>query len=103
MEFGKLQSSVKLDLSTCFELGCLPDSIVDLSQLKTFDYSSATNWKISQWSWGNFKAWWNSTYLVVSSWGVDLIQLWTCHNSKHFDFECATNWRICKWQIGAFF
>jgi Leucine-rich repeat (LRR) protein len=36
MEFEKLQSSVKLDLSACFELGCLPDSIVDLSQLKTF-------------------------------------------------------------------
>ncbi len=36
MEFGKLQSLVELDLSSCSELGCLPDSIVDLSQLKTF-------------------------------------------------------------------
>ncbi len=36
MEFGKLQSLVELHLSKCFELGCLPDSIVDLSQLKTF-------------------------------------------------------------------
>ncbi|CAK9231015.1 unnamed protein product [Sphagnum troendelagicum] len=35
-EFGKLQSLVKLDLSRCSQLGCLPDSIVDLSQLKTF-------------------------------------------------------------------
>jgi len=25
-----------IDLSRCSELGCLPDSIVDLSQLKTF-------------------------------------------------------------------
>jgi Leucine-rich repeat (LRR) protein len=37
MQFGKLQSLVELDLSHCFELGYLPDSIVDLSQLKTFD------------------------------------------------------------------
>jgi hypothetical protein len=33
---GKLQSLVQLLLSECFELGCLPDSIVDLSQLKRF-------------------------------------------------------------------
>jgi Leucine-rich repeat (LRR) protein len=37
MEFGKLQSLVEVHLSECSELGCLPDSIVDLSQLKTFD------------------------------------------------------------------
>jgi hypothetical protein len=36
MEFGKLQSLVELDLSNYSKLGCLPDSIVDLSQLKTF-------------------------------------------------------------------
>jgi len=36
MEFGKLQRLVELDLSPCSQLGCLPDSIVDLSQLKTF-------------------------------------------------------------------
>jgi Leucine-rich repeat (LRR) protein len=36
VEFGKLQSLVELDLSSCIELGCLPNSIVDLSQLKTF-------------------------------------------------------------------
>jgi hypothetical protein len=36
MEYGKLQSLVELDLSECFELRCLLDSIVDLSQLKTF-------------------------------------------------------------------
>ncbi len=36
MEFGKLQSLVELDLFTCSQLGCLPNSIVDLSQLKTF-------------------------------------------------------------------
>jgi hypothetical protein len=36
MELGKLQSLVELDLFWCFELGCLPNSIVDLSQLKMF-------------------------------------------------------------------
>ncbi len=36
VEFGKLQSLVELDLSECSELGCLPDSIVHLPQLKTF-------------------------------------------------------------------
>jgi Leucine-rich repeat (LRR) protein len=36
MEFGKLQNLMELDLSGCSQLGCLPDSIVDLSQLKTF-------------------------------------------------------------------
>jgi Leucine-rich repeat (LRR) protein len=38
MEFGKLQSLVELDLSSCSQLGCLPDSIVHLSQLKTFGF-----------------------------------------------------------------
>jgi Leucine-rich repeat (LRR) protein len=36
MEFGKLQSLVQLNLSSCSKLGSLPDSIVDLSQLETF-------------------------------------------------------------------
>jgi Leucine-rich repeat (LRR) protein len=36
MEFGKFQSLVKLNLSCYFQLGCLLDLIVDLSQLKTF-------------------------------------------------------------------
>ncbi len=36
MEFEKLQSLVELELFECSELGCLPDSIVDLSQLKKF-------------------------------------------------------------------
>jgi hypothetical protein len=31
MEFGKLQSVVELDLSSCSKLGCLPDSIMNLS------------------------------------------------------------------------
>jgi len=35
-EFEKLQSLVELNLSDCSKLQCLPDSIVDLSQLKTF-------------------------------------------------------------------
>jgi Leucine-rich repeat (LRR) protein len=59
MEFGKLQSLVKLNLSCYSQLGCLPDSIVDLSQLKTFRLGGVTNWRIYQWSSGNFKAWWN--------------------------------------------
>ncbi len=36
MKFEKLQSLVELDLSHCSELRCLPDSIVDLPQLKKF-------------------------------------------------------------------
>jgi Leucine-rich repeat (LRR) protein len=45
MEFGKLQSLVELDLSDCSQLGCLPDSIVDLSQLKTFRLSYCRKFK----------------------------------------------------------
>jgi hypothetical protein len=36
MEFEKLQSLVQVHLSGCSELGCLFDSIVVLSHLKTF-------------------------------------------------------------------
>jgi hypothetical protein len=39
MEFGKLQSLVELDLFDCSKLGCLHNSIVHLSQLKTFQLS----------------------------------------------------------------
>jgi hypothetical protein len=61
---------------------------------RNFDYQSATNWRICQWSSGNFKAWLNWTYPIVPNWGVNLIQLCTCHNSRHFDYRNATNWRI---------
>ncbi len=44
-----------------------------------FNCGSVRNWRICQWSSGNFKAWWNWTYLVVSNWGVYPIQLWTCY------------------------
>jgi hypothetical protein len=36
VEFEKLQSLVDFDLFGCFELGFLPESIVDFSQLKIF-------------------------------------------------------------------
>jgi hypothetical protein len=39
MELGKFESLVKLNLSDCSQLGCLPNSIVDLSQLKIFQFS----------------------------------------------------------------
>jgi Leucine-rich repeat (LRR) protein len=35
VEFKKLQSLLELDLFSCVELRCLPDSIVHLSQLET--------------------------------------------------------------------
>jgi len=39
MELGKFESLVKLDLFDCSQLGCLPDSIMDLSELKIFRFS----------------------------------------------------------------
>ncbi len=39
MEFEKLQILLTLNLFGYFELGWLPDLIVDLSQLKTFQLS----------------------------------------------------------------
>ncbi len=39
MKVGKLQSLVELDLFECSELQCLPDSIVDLSNLQIFRLS----------------------------------------------------------------
>jgi len=38
VEFRKFQSLVELYLSYCSKLGCLHDSIVHLSQLKTFRF-----------------------------------------------------------------
>jgi Leucine-rich repeat (LRR) protein len=43
VEFGKLQSLVELGLSECSELGYLPNSIVDLSKLKTFQLCRCQN------------------------------------------------------------
>jgi hypothetical protein len=37
MKFGNLQSLVDLELSSCSKLGRLPDSIVELSKLETFN------------------------------------------------------------------
>ncbi len=34
-------------------------------------------------------------HLIIPSWGVYLIQLWTCHNSRNFDYVSAKNQRIC--------
>jgi hypothetical protein len=67
-----------------------------------FDWLGATNRKNCQWSSGNFKAWWNSTYLVVPNWGVYLIQLCSCHNSKHLDSMIAINWRMYQWNTENF-
>ncbi len=37
VKFGNLQSLVDLELSSCSKLGRLPDSIVELSKLETFN------------------------------------------------------------------
>jgi hypothetical protein len=31
-------------------------------------------------------------HLIIPSWGVYLIQLWTYHNSRNFDYVNAKNW-----------
>jgi hypothetical protein len=64
-EFQELQFMVELDLPSWSQLGCLPDSIVHLSQLKTFRLIGCHKLKIYQWSWGSFKTWWNWTYQLA--------------------------------------
>ncbi len=81
MEFRKLQSLVEVDLSDCSKLGCLPNSIVDLSQLKTFQLWGCHKLENLKVEFGKLQ----SFYSIVSSWGVYLIQLWTCLSSRHFD------------------
>ncbi len=90
----QLKELKRLDLFGCLKSGCLPDSIVTCHNSRHFNWRGATNWKIYQWSSGNFKAWWNYTYPIISSCGVYLIQLWTCHNARHFDYNGVTNWKI---------
>ncbi len=80
MEFGKLQSLVELDLFACSKLGRLLDSVMELSQLETFQLSESHKLKIYHWSWGSFKTLWNWTYQLALSWGVYLIQLWSYQN-----------------------
>jgi hypothetical protein len=67
VEFGKLQSLVELDFSKCSKLRCLPNSIVDLSQLKTFGLKWCRKLENLPVEFGNFKAWWNYTYLIVQA------------------------------------
>jgi hypothetical protein len=56
MEFRKLQILVELSLFTSSELGCLLDSIVDLSQLKTFRLFECHKLENILMELGNFKA-----------------------------------------------
>jgi hypothetical protein len=91
MEFGKLQRLATLDLFSCSQLGCLFDSIVHLSQFKTFWFSKCHKLENLLMEFGKRKVWWNWIYLIVANWGVYVIQLWTCHNSRHFDCQIATN------------
>jgi Leucine-rich repeat (LRR) protein len=56
MEFGKLQSLVEFDLSGCFKLRCLPDSIVNLSQLKTFRLSDCDKLENLPMEFGKFQS-----------------------------------------------
>jgi Leucine-rich repeat (LRR) protein len=43
VEFGKLQSLVEVSLLNCSQLGCLPSSIVHLSELETFKLRECQN------------------------------------------------------------
>jgi Leucine-rich repeat (LRR) protein len=45
VKFGKLESLLDLHLSQCSELGCLLDSIMDLSQLKTLNLRGCSKLK----------------------------------------------------------
>ncbi len=55
MEFKKLQSLVKLDIFECSQLGCLPNSIRDLSKLKTFQLCRFYNLKNLQVEFGKLQ------------------------------------------------
>ncbi len=79
VEFGKLQSLVELDLSFSSELGVYLIQLWTCHNSRHLHCRGARNWRICKWSSGNFKAWWNWTYLVVSNWGVYPIELWTCY------------------------
>jgi hypothetical protein len=39
----------------------------------------------------NSKGWWNWNYVIIPSWGVYLMWLRTCPNSRHFNCSYATN------------
>jgi hypothetical protein len=54
MKFGKLQSLVEVNLSCCWQLGCLPDLIVDLSHLKTLQLIECSNLKNLPMEFGRF-------------------------------------------------
>jgi hypothetical protein len=82
VEFRKLQSLVEFDWSVCWELGCLLDSILNLSHLKTFQLKECDKLKISQCFSRNFKAWKNFTYLVVPSWVVYSTPCFNLKNSN---------------------
>jgi Leucine-rich repeat (LRR) protein len=75
VEFGKLQSLVELDLSECSQLGCLPDSIVNLSKLKTFDLGGCHKLENLPVEFGKLQSLVELIYPIVPNWGVYLIQL----------------------------
>jgi hypothetical protein len=56
MKFGNLQSLVELELFGCFELGCLPYSIVDLSQHHTFDLQRCSKLENVPFKFGNLQS-----------------------------------------------
>jgi hypothetical protein len=95
MELKKLQSLVELDLFGCSELGCLFDSIVDLSQLKIFRLWGCHKVENLRMEFGKLQSLVELDLSSSSELGVYPIQLWTCHNSRNFDYVSAKNWRIC--------
>jgi hypothetical protein len=95
VEFEKLQSLVELNLFPYYELGCLLDSIMDLSQLKTFQLWVCHKLENLPMEFGKLQSLVELDLSTYSQLGCLSNSIWTCHNSKHFDYMGATNWRIC--------
>jgi transcriptional antiterminator Rof (Rho-off) len=55
MDFRKFQTLMEVDLFDYFELGCLFDSIVHLSQHKTFQLNGFFKLEILLMEFGNYK------------------------------------------------
>jgi Leucine-rich repeat (LRR) protein len=97
MVFKKFQSLVELDLFDCLELGCLPDSIVHLSQLKTFDLSWCDKLENLPVEFEKLQSLVELNLSNCSQLGCLLDSIVTCHNSRHLTCLGVTNWKISQW------
>jgi hypothetical protein len=97
VKLGKLQSLLELDLSECSEFECLPNSIVNLSQLETFCLRGCHKSENLLVKLGKRESLVELDLSECFELGCLLYSIMNLSNLQTFQSDKCRNRKICKW------